>query len=370
MNKNSAQAHSIKGWSKITILMVSIFLTLLVAEGASQIFLRRSSHTSGEKIHDYFYFDPNGVFRIKPNSRGWHRGYDQEPIMVTINSDGFRGPELRAFPTQRIIFIGDSIVFDGGVPQEKTFIALLEDQFREDGHDVEIMNAGTTDVGVDQYLLQAKLNRFDNYKPDLVVIGLYLNDSRPPQGFLGENHQDKFLLLLKRPPFKHLALTQFLRRGYFLVQQKGKKKFSERFNWIKRYQSGKWIYSLQEFQLTVREAQFDWGAAWDSSFEETVYPALNDIKEIYSRKGIKFAVVLFPVSAQVTTNLADPFIDYPQRQLSAFANAANMQFFDLLPDLKRHKNLRLFVDQCHLNRQGNRIVAKITYPFLKDLLEQ
>ena len=84
----------------------------------------------------------------------------------------------------------------------------------------------------------------------------------------------------------------------------------------------------------------------------------------------KFAVVLFPVSAQVTTNLADPFIDYPQRQLSAFANAANMQFFNLLPDLKRHKNLRLFVDQCHLNREGNRIVAKITYPFLKDLLEQ
>jgi len=370
VDKNSARPHSLKRWSKITILMVSIFLTLLVAEGASRIFLRRSSHTFGEKIHDYFYFDPNGVFRIRPNSRGWHAGFDGKPIMVTTNSDGFRGRELRASPAQRVIFVGDSIVFNGGVQQDETFIALLEDQFQRDSHNVEIINAGATDVGIDQYLLQAKNNYFDKYNPDLVVLGLYLNDSRPPQGFLGENNQDKFLLLLKRSPFKHLALTHFLRQGYFIVQQKRGKQFSKRFNWIKRYISGTWIHSLQEFQLTVREAQFDWGAAWDTSFEETVYPSLTDLKEIYSSKGVKLAVVLFPVSPQVYTNLTDPFINHPQRQASKFANETKMHFLDLLPDLKRHKNLRLFVDQCHLNREGNRIVAKMTYPFLKDLLKQ
>ena len=36
---------------------------------------------------------------------------NQYKFTMNINSDGFRGPELRAFPTQRIIFIGDSIVF-------------------------------------------------------------------------------------------------------------------------------------------------------------------------------------------------------------------------------------------------------------------
>jgi len=371
VDKNTAQSHSIKGWGKITILMVSLILTLLAAEGASRLVLRRSSHTFGEKIHDYFYFDPDGVSRIRPNVRGSHRGFDDKPIMVTTNSDGFRGQELRASPAQRIIFTGDSIVFNAGVQQEETFIALLEDHFQKDGYDAEIINAGASDVGIDQHLLQAKHNHFDKYNPDLVVLGLYLNDSRPPQGFLGENHEDKFLTFLSSSPLRHLALTHYLKRGYTVFRIKtGGGTLSERFTWFTRYQSQRWRDNLDEFRQTVGEAQFDWGAAWIPSFEEKVYPALREINETYSKKGVKFAIVVFPVSAQVYTNIRDPFIDHPQRQLSTFAKEANIQFFDLLPDLKRHKNLWLFVDQCHLNQEGNKIAAKITYPFLKDLLKQ
>ena len=370
MNNNSDQPHPVKGWKKILVLFGAILLTLLVAEGLSRLILRKSSQAYGPKIHDNSYFDHNGVFRIRANSHGWHRGFDKKPILVKINSQGFRGPELRASPGDRIIFTGDSVVFNAGVQQEKTFIVLLEDHFQRDGHNVEIINAGTSDLGIDQYLLQAKHNRFDKYKPDLVVIGLYLNDSRPPQGFLGEKHQDKLHRFLYHTPLRHLALTHYLRRGYIIFQLKRGKNFSKRFKWFARYNAQMWKDNLDEFRQTVREAQFDWGAAWNSSFEEKVYPALKEINEIYSRKGVKFAVVVFPVGAQVYTNLRDPFIDHPQRQLSTFAKEANMQFFDLLPDLKRHKNLWLFMDQCHLNRQGNRTVAKITYPFLKDLLEQ
>ena len=136
-----AKAHFHRGRSKIILLTGSILLTLITAEGLGRLFLWRSSQTYGPKIHGNFYFDRNGVFRIKPDSRGWHKGYDQQAVMVEINSDGFRGPELRASPSQRIVFMGDSIMFNGGVKQEHTFIALLEDQYKKDGHDVEIINA-------------------------------------------------------------------------------------------------------------------------------------------------------------------------------------------------------------------------------------
>ena len=369
MNKTTVASNFLSRYPRITLLIGGILLGILATEAVSRLVLWRLQQSHDPRIHDHFYFDENEIFRIKPNSQGWTIGADEKPIMVAINSEGLRGRELRKAPRKRIVFTGDSIVFAGGVELEETFVVLLEDQFRGEGQDVEVINAGTTDVGIDQYVLQAKHNRFEKYKPDLIVIGLYLNDSRPPQGFLGEN-QDSFFMFLQRWPFKYLASTHFLKQGYIIVQQKLGKTFSKRFDWIHRYLSESWIHSLEEFQQTVREARYDWGAGWTSKFQETVQPALKEISEIYSRKGIKFAVVVFPVSSQVYTNITDPFINHPQRQLSKFANETKMDFLDLLPDLKRHKNLWLFVDQCHFNRQGNRTVAKITYPFLKDLLEQ
>ncbi|MFQ5976440.1 MAG: hypothetical protein ACE5J5_09030 [Candidatus Hydrothermarchaeales archaeon] len=291
------------------------------------------------------------------------------PIMVEINSEGFRGPELKASPAQRIVFIGDSVVFNGYVQQKETFTALLEGQFRKDGHSVEIINAGTTDVGVKQYILQARHNRFDRYKPELIITGLYLNDSRPPQGFLGEN-QDQLFNFLSHSPLRHLAFTHYIKQAYVAWRTKRGDIYSERFDWIARFNSDAWKDDLGQFRQTVREARFDWGAAWYPSFKRLVYPAIMEIRDLYVKKGVKFAVVLFPVSLQVHTSLTDLFIDYPQRQLSMFAKKENVPFLDLLPLMRKEKNRRLFVDQAHLTRKGNQIVAHIIYPFLKGLLEK
>ncbi len=125
-----------------------------------------------------------------------------------------------------------------------------------------------------------------------------------------------------------------------------------------------------EFRQLVKEAQFDWGAAWNVSLETNVFPALMEIRDQYARKGVKIAVVLFPVNLQVYTMLTGPFVDYPQRQMLKFATIADIPFFDLLPNLKRHKNLRPYADPAHLNRVGNRITADTIYPFLKAQLNK
>ena len=145
---------------------------------------------------------------------------------------------------------------------------------------------------------------------------------------------------------------------------------TERFEWVARYKSHKWMDNSSEFRQIVKEAQFDWGAAWNVSLETNVFPALMEIRDQYARKGVKIAVVLFPVNLQVYTMLTGPFVDYPQRRLARFANAENIPFFDLLPSLKRHKNLRPYADPAHLNRAGNRIVADTIYTFLKAQLNK
>ena len=120
-----------------------------------------------------------------------------------------------------------------------------------------------------------------------------------------------------------------------------------------------------EFLQVVKEAQFDWGAAWNVSLDTNVFPTLTEIRDEYARKGVRTAVALFPVSLQVYTILRGPFIGSPQRRLAKFANAENIPFFDLLPSLKEHNNLRPYADPAHLNRAGNRIVADTIYPFLR-----
>lgn len=349
-----------KGRQRFLLILVGIFLSLPVIEGMSRFYLWITRRAAGPRILDYSYFDSTGAFRIKPNKSGWHIGYDNFPVKVRTNSDGFRCPEIRESPESRV-------VFDGGVRQERTFMSLTEKLFRTEGADVEVINGGTTDAGVDQYLLQVKSDSILALRPDVIVIGFYLNDSRPPQGYLAES-KGTFLDFLNLPLLKDLAMTHLIEGEYVAIQVKRGRIFDNRFEWIKRFRSVSWKRDLSEFKQMVQEARYDWGAAWEPSFDNVVFPVLREIRDLSLKNGITLAVVLFPVSPQVYTELKDSFSNFPQAKLLEFAKKENIPVLDLLPALGAYKNKRLFLNQCHLNQWGNEVVANSIYPFLKEIL--
>jgi hypothetical protein len=348
------------------LLVVSLLVGLAIAEIAARIYLRRRAEPTGPRIHSSFTWR-DGVLQIQPGAAGWHKGYDRERVYVTINSLGFRGPELRASPAYRIIFIGDSIVFDGGVDLPETFLAIAERDLRAEGLDVEIVNAGTTDVGIDQHLRQVEGGRFDALEPDLIVVGVYLNDSRPPQGFFGEERSLPLMKLFEMPVVDKLAIAGLARRSYVLLATRYGGELSKRFAWTDTFASEAWRDDPAQFHALVEAARFDWGAGWEPAFEATIAPALERIAAHCERIDARLALVLFPASPQVHAQFADAFVDAPQRELAAFARERSIPALDLLPDLHAHADERLFADQCHFNVRGNAVVAEILTPFLETL---
>ncbi|MEW6078090.1 MAG: hypothetical protein AB1724_09785 [Thermodesulfobacteriota bacterium] len=353
----------------LLLFSISLFIALLLAEGLARVVMKKGLKAVGSDIVCYYYTSAAGEMRIRPNVSAWHVGYDDQPVKVAINSYGFRGPELEPSPLHRVVFLGDSVVFCGGVPWENTFVALLEHSFRQEGFDLEVVNAGLADIGIDQYLLQAEGERLTALKPDLLVVGLYLNDSRPPQGYIGEDNPDQIIRWLERPFLSRSALINEIKYAYLVFKSLRGRYSSHRFQWVSHFQSRTWMTDPEAFRTTVTEACYDWGAAWDPSFAATVYPGLIRIQQICRQRHTRLAVVMFPVSIQVYTALQSPYVSLPQQEFAAFARSRSLPFLDLLPALRRHNSESpIFKDHCHLTKKGNEIAAAAIHEFLKEIL--
>ena len=325
------------------------------------------------RIHDFFSFDTDGCFRIVPGSSGLHRPYEgRDPVTVRINSEGFRGPEPRTDSVTRVVFVGDSIVFDGGVPDEKTFVRLAEERLNRSLPSrrcpAECLNLGTTDAGAAQYVAKVKHHAL-GLRPDLIVVGFYLNDARPPQGFLGEDGYSAAERGLVRSPFYRLLTVRRGHEIYRLVKFSRDKTLSVRFRWTNRFKAGIWTSDRKEWERLVAEAEYDWGAGWVENTWPAVEEHLSMIVGLCRQNGILPAIVCFPVSPQV--QVADPFpsMQYPQEKLAEIARRIGVPLLDLLPALREHRQEPLFNDQCHLTSPGNRVVADELAPWIGKLLE-
>jgi len=324
------------------------------------------------RIHDFFYYDRDGTFRIRPDARGWHRPYDGNmPILIRINSQGFRGPPPRENSSRKIAFVGDSITFDGGVKWKDTFVALVEKKLNgvnpQDEIDWECLNLGTTDAGIRQYYLKVR-NHVLELKPDIIVIGFYLNDSRPPQGFIGESG---------RLPWEHWLTNSFLYRSF--IVRKLHRMFRvwrithnpdlrNRFKWGRLFGTKKYRESETSWQKLVEEARYDWGAAWQPESWKSVQYYVGKISELCKARDIRLLWLNFPASPQAEIKKPYDNLHYPQRMAQKIAEKYNIPYLDLLPALRKHKIKDVFNDQCHLKVFGNRVVSEAVFNWLRDVV--
>lgn len=83
-----------------------------------------------------------------------------------------QAPEAESF---RIVFLGDSLSAGFGLPESQAFPALVQEQLRERGHPVDVLNAG-----VSGDTTAGGLTRVDwvlRSSPDVLVVGLGGNDA-------------------------------------------------------------------------------------------------------------------------------------------------------------------------------------------------
>ena len=101
-----------------------------------------------------------------------------DPDHPAHNSAGLRDEEFDPIPPAgrwRIAVIGDSIPFGIGVDTEASYPELLEDRLRDDGLDVEVINASVPGYNAQQiaaFLRDPVLS----WSPDLVLVSVASND--------------------------------------------------------------------------------------------------------------------------------------------------------------------------------------------------
>lgn len=102
-------------------------------------------------------------------------------VEVRINSKGLRDAE-HAYEKPagrfRILVLGDSITFGWGVPADRSYPKVLETALNAGGKGrrFEVLNAGVGNYGAAEELAFLEAEGW-KYRPDLVILGYYVNDA-------------------------------------------------------------------------------------------------------------------------------------------------------------------------------------------------
>jgi len=154
---------------RILIAAITSLVMLGFAELAGEIVL-------GPRHRPIFQYDDRLIFKFIPsrNSRMTRLPVNGgETVTHRINSEGFRGDELRpAGEATRVVVYGDSMIHAFYSPQEATFVARLGALLAKRlGREVEAVNAGVSSYGPDQISLKME-DELPKLRPDLVVVAI------------------------------------------------------------------------------------------------------------------------------------------------------------------------------------------------------
>ncbi|MDP6935273.1 MAG: GDSL-type esterase/lipase family protein, partial [Myxococcota bacterium] len=193
-------------WARVALLLGSVFL----CAGSVELGLRLTSSRPVEVCTKGFDQPVTSLFRhldVAPYLTMWpnvnmvqryFRVVDGDCVVdleipFQTNSQGFRDTEHTLFKspgTYRVVVLGDSFTVGDGVLAEQAWPQVLQSRLRQrmgqpaargavSGVEVintAVMSYGTMDevVALQRWGLQ--------YRPDAVVVGLYLNDAKPARG--------------------------------------------------------------------------------------------------------------------------------------------------------------------------------------------
>ena len=374
------------------IFLGGCLLAAVVGEGTARlffeppqtVFLKEQSDSlpklrKGEKL---FIRDTDRGRRHYPNTEVVVKDHPASPqplLTYRSNSIGYRNREIGPKTGRRILFLGDSITFGLGMPEENIFVRLVEDLARRQGENWETINSAVGGSGMNAELAILTETGL-SLQPDLVVLNFYLNDFQESPGI----YLTTLPGILNRSRLAH-KLVKVYRANLFLSQTGDissdrpmlntpegfpawQEEFKKRSTVIEENQ--KPDQATLDFNQAVIAHFIDWGGSFSPQAWTKMEAWLQEMARLAKQHKFQLVIIAFPVSYQVE---AARLYDYPQQRLSRIARTLTVPYLDLLPlfrgDFEKNRNggERLFYDNCHLTVRGHQVTARAVYPFLKQV---
>lgn len=310
-------------------------------------------------------YDLELLYQMTPGGRRIKKNVDliiknhgplKRDIRITTNSNGFRDKELDDFKSKdeiRILALGDSITLGDYLNREEVYVERLEYYLNnavKDKH-IEVINAGVGSIGLEEEINILTKEGLKT-KPDVVMIGFYLNDDAPPGGYPGETGYRNF--------FRRNSLVINNIYKYFIIRKWIVDNGIDPFKWYSVFENSRWYADRNDFMRMVEAADYDWGRAWKDEFWKKIESQFGQLKQMSSDEKFKVVIVGFPVEFQVMAGFLE---NTPQIKLAELSRRFGFQHIDLLEMLRSENEKELYFDQVHPNIIANDMIGSYLADF-------
>jgi len=370
-----------------------------------------SSVLWGVNANSIYEWDDHCIYRLRPNSqktfvRSSLNGGERIPI--SINSQGFRGPEFSPEPMpadarpRRVVVYGDSFIEAEYSAFEKTFPEQLRSELT--GRlkaNVDVINAGVIGYGPDQMLLRME-SELPRLKPDCVVACFFADND------LGDLLRNKLFKLDdrgelqshtwqlapgcghpgRRPPYEPM-LWKWTRNALRGLQSRNSVTESYMDRWLRQCTDEYTEYIVQQDPY-VRELQvdhYDADVSLTPNAQSSHYKArlfgkiLERMKTVCRKNATQLFVVLIPSPADLIEDYDFCSIDqqrYPHYRPRAITNTMThaaeslaVPFVNLFDAFAARDAKQLYFrgGDNHWNDQGQHEAAIVVAQALQVLLK-
>lgn len=160
------------------LILFSLCVAIFLSEIICRLVITRNISFEVSQARDLWIYDDKLGWINKPNTKYCYRndlvGFNSN---VTFDEYGIRSNDnpIMNVANKRILVIGDSATVGVEVDNNKTYVALLEAFYQNEGYNFKFYNAGVRGYGTDQCLLNLKrLHKM--IQPDYVLYMFCSND--------------------------------------------------------------------------------------------------------------------------------------------------------------------------------------------------
>lgn len=277
----------------------------------------------------------NGWFLRYAPVNGW--------IFYKNNSLGMRDISrtfYKAKGVQRILCLGDSLMYGGEVSFPGMFTRQLEVGLKKYFKNVEVLNCGTTSYSLREYLIYLEKKGL-KFNPDVVIIGLCLNDYEVSSHKNAPGHnvqKGASRIMIKNRRQSMEKIKRFLFHSYFLEYLKDS------------------LVLIMPYKRQKIKRDYDTAKDPNSWIGTEDYFA--KIKAVCDKNKMKLLIVVFPTADQIVNYSV---AEEPQQFIRSVMGKLDIDYVDLLKVYSDHLSggERVFsrFDGVHPLPLGHKIAA-------------